>query len=878
MPAPSSASAAAPTPSVVFGPFVLDLVGARLLRDGQALNIAPKPWAVLCYLAQRPGQLVTKDALLDAVWGHRFVSDSVLKVTINALRQVLGEDAREATWLHTVPRRGYRFHTDAQPAAQAQAGTAQPPLASDPKTPWPRRGNLPAPAGELLGRNQALQDVRTVWVNHRLLTLTGPGGVGKTRLALAALDGAMPADGTWMVHLEDLSHPASLCDAIARTIGLGDGAGSSPEALARALAPLRLWLLLDNAEHLIEGIGEQLVWLLRNTAHIKLLVTSQRALQLPEEHVWPVAPLDLPALDADPAASRDNPAIALMVQLVQRQRPGWQPGTADLTELAATAHALDGMPLALELAAARVLLLGAAGVRERLGARLQMLTGGRSQGPRRQRTLRASLEWSVGLLPPLAARALDHLAVFVGGFSAQAAQSVLARALPDADEWTILDTLKLLQEMALLSAPAEPPRPGAALAEVPRMRLLDSVRLFGLERLTQSGELEGAHANHRAWALALFVSAEQAYLEMGVERWLTPLEGEIENLMAAVERGLLQLQAGTAGPRDAAHRTLLQDLVSLLASATNFCLRCGLGSQLGQWRRRLQHWLQPSETTLDAALEARWCLGGAMLGGQGQIAVREALALGERAALLMAPGPRRQLALYVAGLFQLRLGQNDALRQTLDQMTNVSTAGATVYVRRLVPMLQASLDQRDGRLSAYCSFWQNALDESRALGDRYECWRAAWGVGQALFLQGQLDAAIAVMDEAINDIRVAGRLRTQAGFASQAVLVRLARDASDQTLQQLYEVVPLLRAQGMLFSALGDALAWVPLHQGRRDDALRIQAWSDQRMQAEKAVRSPMAQTLREQFVEQAGPIPHDVAPACDDDAVCRLVFGFKQT
>ena len=849
-----------------------------MLRDGRALNLAPKPWAVLCYLAQRPGELVSKDALLDAVWGHRFVSDSVLKVTVNALRQALGEDARQATWLQTVPRRGYRFCIDGEPGAPAappppdtRAAAAPPPMA-------PVLGNLPVSVGPLLGRAQAIDELLVVLASQRLITMVGPGGVGKTRLALAALHGRAAPDGTWLIHLEDLQHAAALSLAVARTIGLGDNAGRSPETLACAMAPLDLVLLLDNAEHLVEALAPQIALWLRQAPRLQLLITSQRPLQLPQEHLYHVAPLALPDAQADAPSLGENPAIALMVQLVQRQRPGWQPAAADLRDLAATAHALDGLPLALELAAARVLLLGAAGVRQRLGARLDMLTTGRSHGPQRQRTLRASLEWSVALLPPLAARALERLSVFVGGFSAEAAQAVLARALPDADEWTILDALQLLQEMALIGCPAVAAPAAAPMAEVPRMRLLDSVRLLGLERLAAANDLHHAHADHRAWALALFLDAEHAYLEMGVERWLTPLEGETDNLMAAVERGLAQLQTPNPALLPDAQRTLTEDLASLLAAATNFCLRTGLGQQLGAWRERLQAQITASGCALAPVLRARWYLGGAMLGGQGLVPVRDALALGERAVADLPAGPRLQLALYVSGLFQLRLGQREALEQTLQRMAAPTQADSRVYVRRLRPMLQASIDQRDANLAPYLAFWSDALHESRALGDRFESWRAAWGVGQALFLQGQQDAAIATMDEAIDDIRNANRLRTQAGFASQAVLVRLARDASTTTLQRLHEVLPLLRAQGMLFSALGDALAWVALHHGRLVQAQRIQAWADLRTQAEKSVRNPLAQLLRERFTQQVGTIPSAIAPAHDEDEALRLALESAPT
>lgn len=867
-----------------FGPFVLDQHGGRLLRDGQVLELAPRPWALLCFLAQRPGQLVGKDELLDSVWGHRFVSESALKVTVNSLRQVLGEDAREAVWVQTVPRRGYRFSHAVEPLAP---GAPAAPLLASPQPPAPPMpvrplGNLPTSGGPLLGREPALAALAAELAVHRLITLTGPGGAGKTRLALAAASQAVPAGGVWLVRLDDLDQASGVGRAVARTLGLGDAAGASAQALGQALAFMQLRLLLDNAEHLADGLAPQLALWLQQAPGLSVLVTSQRPLQLGDERVWPVPPLPLPVLTADTHALRDNPAVALMVHRAQALRPDWQPAQADLVELAAIARALDGLPLALELAAARVPLLGAAGVHQRLGARLQMLTGGRADAPTRQRTLRASLEWSFGLLPPLAARALTRLSCFAGGFTADAAQAVLAPALPGADEWAVLDVLALLQDLALLAAPAAATTATAPTtglpATAPRLRLLDSVRLFGLERLAEADDLLAAQADHRAWMLTRFVAAEDAYFEMGTERWLAPLEGEAENLIAAMERGLSTLESASLTDGPAAAQALAATLVSLVAASTNFCLRAGLGQRLSAWRGRLSACLGPQpwpQHTLPTLLQGRWCLAGAMMGGLGLLNTSDALALGEQAVSRLGGSPRRQLmALYVSGLFQLRLGRSDALATTLAHMQQLSpTAEAPPYVRHLRPMLVASAAQRHGDLAAYAAYYADALAEYRALGDRFESWRAAWGLGQARFLQGELDDAVAIMDQAMAEVRAAGRLHAQSGFAGQAVFVRLARDASPETLARLHEVLPVLQSQQLVFAAVGDALAWVPLWQGRLADALRVQGWADARTATEKSPRSHVAQRLRDQFAVQTGQATPPDAPPLDEAGALRLVL-----
>lgn len=900
-----------------FGRFTLDRAGARLLRDGQVVELAPRPFALLCCLADRPGRLVSKDELLDRVWGHRHVSDSALKVCINALRQALGDDARQPQWLHTVSRRGYRFDLaplptslpatltqgpdDPAPAGRARhagAGAGAPAQpAPDAAPACPSAGNLPLPTGALCGRDDDLATLLLTLAQHRLVTLVGPGGVGKTRLALAAARLQAAADGCWLLRLDDLTSADAVGPALARTLGLAEGAGRSPAALAQALAPLALWLLLDNAEHIVEALAPQIALWLQQAPGLSMLVTSQRPLRLQAEVVLPLAPLATPAVHAEAPAVRSSPAVALLVQRVQMLRPDWVPAEADWPELAAVARALDGLPLALELAAARVPLLGAAGVRQRLGARLQMLTGGAADAPLRHRTLRASLDWSVGLLPPDAERALAWLSVFVGGFTAGAAQAVLARALPGADEWTLLDTLQALQDAALLdstqpsagragtAAAAGPSGLGAAGDAAgcapeappvePRLRLLDSVRLHGLERLALADEGLPAQAAHRAWALARWRAADRHDLQGGTERWLLPLQPELQNLTAAMERGLDRLQALSTSAGSPAEAALLaRELAELVALATGFGLRSGLAAQLKAWRDRLQPWVAAAGSGWPALLRGQWCLGGAMLGGPGTLGTQEALALGEQAVALLDERPeRRQLALYVSGVFQLRLGLHDALAATLAQMQAWSgEAAAAPSVRRLRPMLQALWAQARGDLPAYLAFWTGALAEARALGERFEAWRAAWGVGQALVLQGRSDEAVAVMDEALDEVRRAGQLQAQAGFASQAVLVRLSRDASPATLQRLLEVLPVLQGQGTVFAALGDALAWVPLWLGHTDDALRIQAWADARIATENMQRAPVARRVREAFAQATQDARPPDAPPLDEAAVLALV------
>ncbi|MCV2368391.1 winged helix-turn-helix domain-containing protein [Roseateles oligotrophus] len=222
------------TQRLAFGPFEIDLHAQRLLREQQPVALRPRYFDVLVFLARSGGRLVTKDELLDAVWGHRHVSDSVLKVAINALRVALDEDAKAPRHLETVSRRGYRLLgvSDAQPTTGGQAAGAT--VAAAASQPNLSLGNLPAAQAGLIGREADLAQLQGLFASQRLITLHGPAGVGKTRLALSAAHHAVPTDGVWLIRLDALADAEPLLATVARTLNLGAGTQASAETLARA--------------------------------------------------------------------------------------------------------------------------------------------------------------------------------------------------------------------------------------------------------------------------------------------------------------------------------------------------------------------------------------------------------------------------------------------------------------------------------------------------------------------------------------------------------------------------------------------------------------------------------------------------------------------
>lgn len=863
---------AGPTPTLCFGPFVLDGLGGRLLRNGTPVPLAPKPFAVLSYLAARPGLLVSKNEILDAVWGHRFVSDSVLKVAMNGLRSVLGEDAKAPRWLHTVARRGYRFEGADGPAAATTANLLDPPAeappsaATAPGLPRPL-GNLPPLTTPMWGRDGDQARLRALLAGQRLVTLVGTGGVGKTRLALAAAGQCAAADfpdGVWLLRLDALTRAAEVPAALARCLGLSLEAGRNVAALARALAPLRALVLLDNAEHLLDGpavapqadadtaaLGATLAQCLAAAPQLHWLVTSQRPLRLAGEQLLPLAPL--------PTA----PAVALLRARVQALQPGWEPDAAALEDLHAIAtgrDGLDGLPLALELAAVRMPLLGTTGVRARLGERLRLLTRGAADAPDRHRTLQAALAWSVGLLPPRTAALLARLSVFAGSFVLDAAQAVAG-----AEPWSTVDDLDELRERSLLAA-----------ADSQRMRLLDSVRAFAAERLEADlGARDAALRARGAWVLAVFTAADARITACSEDRWLVPLLAEAENLQLAMDHALAQAEAGVDTPESA---------VQLLAACAVFCIRAGLKQAASGWLARLQTLLDaPGAPVLSPPLATRWQMARALLGALGQLlppaaalaAVEEALQ-GTQSWHGPADGARRLYLQYHRAMLLTRLGRHDEAATLPAKMQTLLGPAPTRYERRLIDWIEAVLARDRGDLGAYGDFWAAMLAQSQALGDTVEAGRAAWGLGQTLYLQDRLDDACAALDGAVDALRECGRLRAFAVIAAQAAVLRVQRDVSTDTLLRLHEAVLLLQGEDMLWW-MADALAWVPLHQGRLAQAAAVQAWADSLVKRRGDGRGPVFAKLREAFARRLGdtaPQPHLVIDS--EAGALRLALGWR--
>jgi predicted ATPase len=398
----------------------------------------------------------------------------------------------------------------------------------------PLAGALPVPPTRLVGREQEVAAVEAL-VNSggaRLVTLTGPGGSGKSRLAVEAAGQLRPgfADGVRFIELASVLSPDLVPGAIAAGLGLNTSGGRLRTDLMSYLGPRRLLLALDNFEQVADA-APLLAGLLATAPGLKILVTSRSVLRLSGEHEFPVPPLPLPPAGAapDPKTAGQYASVQLFTERAQAVAPGFRLTSQNAGTVAEICRRLDGLPLAIELAAARLRLLPPKALLARLSDRMGVLTGGPRDAPERQRTLQNTLDWSFALLSPGEQAMFARLGVFVGPFSLPAAEAVCGDAGfpgPAQPPGPLLDTLNVLVESSLV----QPETPD----EQPRFGLLETIREYTLGRLRDGDAWQEAHDRHAAYFAALAKPAESELRGEGQLAWLNRLETETGNLSAAL--------------------------------------------------------------------------------------------------------------------------------------------------------------------------------------------------------------------------------------------------------------------------------------------------------------------------------------------------------
>jgi predicted ATPase/class 3 adenylate cyclase len=453
-------------------------------------------------------------------------------VVSRAVTEVVREQLPEGLGLHDLGQHRLKGLSQLEQLFQVQAPDLPadfPPLASLDI----RRHNLPPQLTTFIGREQEIAAVTGLLSNARLVTLTGPGGAGKTRLALhaaASLSEALP-DGAWLVELAPVADPSLVLPTVATALSLREQPGLSlPDALTDYLQGRALLLVLDNCEHLVAACAQAVEAVLRAGARVRVLATSREALGVPGETAFRVPSLSLPASERGTAPETvaglaGSEAVRLFVDRARAALPDFALSAQNAAAVAQICRRLDGIPLALELAASRVRLLRVEQIAARLDDRFRLLTGGSRSALPRQQTLRALIDWSYDLLAAHERTLLQHLSVFAGGWSLEAAEAI--------GRDNVLDTLATLVDKSLVNVTR-------AAGEEARYTLLETIRQYANEKLVAAGAAEAAAVRERHLAYFIhFAEAVQPRL-FGPEEdyWLEQLEREHDNLRAALGWGL----------------------------------------------------------------------------------------------------------------------------------------------------------------------------------------------------------------------------------------------------------------------------------------------------------------------------------------------------
>jgi predicted ATPase/DNA-binding winged helix-turn-helix (wHTH) protein len=506
-------------PVYKFGVWEIDLARREMRLNGIPTDVGSRAFEIIETLVQSAGELIDKYDLMNRVWPGAAVEENTLQAQISAIRKALGPDRG---LLKTIAGRGYRLLGDwviqQEDFAAAGMPTAEPARS--------HVSNLTAAPSALIGRKAAEAQLLELLSTYRMVTMTGPGGIGKTVLAQAVarnLLATFGGDGL-LVELASLSDPALVPFAVASVLSLKHGGEISFESIAREIGARKLLLVLDNCEHLIEGAARLAETLVRSCPNTTILATSREVLRIDGEYVYRVPPLDVPGQGGD--GDHDilgRSAVQLLIARTKALNADFSPRGEDLQLVATISRQLDGIPLAIEFAAARIATLGLQQVAARLHDRFNLLTRGLRTALPRHQTLLATLDWSYELLSETEARALRHLAVFNGDFSLDAAAAVMGNL----DTVTVADSLAGLVVKSLVAADIQ--------AGDDHYRLLDTTRAYALEKLRRAGEHLEAVRRHAEYFREALIQAEAESNSLPQADWHRRYGRHLGNVRAALE-------------------------------------------------------------------------------------------------------------------------------------------------------------------------------------------------------------------------------------------------------------------------------------------------------------------------------------------------------
>jgi predicted ATPase/DNA-binding winged helix-turn-helix (wHTH) protein len=506
---------------ISFGPFRL-LPTQKLLFEGDSpVRIGNRARDVLLTLISRPGELVTKEELIARVWPNTSVEESSLRLHIAALRRALGDGQAGRRYVTNIPGRGYSFVAPITNQIAKAATAASHPV---PHTPH----NLPALATRVVGRSGVVRTLAEQLATRRLVSLVGPGGIGKTTVAIMVANEVanLYPDGVRFVDLTPIGDASLVTSALAFVLDVPIRGDNPITGLIAFLKYRKMLILLDSCEHVVDSVAQLVEEILNQAPDVHFLATSREALRARDERVQRLSPLGIPTVTEglDAEAALQHSAVELFVERATACLDDFRLDDADAPIVAEVCRKLDGNALAIELAASLVDVLGVRGVADNLHDRFRVLTRGRRTALPRHQTLGAALDWSYELLTEPQRVTLRRLGVFTGWFSSESAVAVAGGGVLAPSD--VVDCVADLVAKSLVTADTDGP--------IVYFRLLDTTRAYAFEKLTESNEIEQVSRSHATHYRALFERAESEWETRPTVDWLADYARQIDNLRAAL--------------------------------------------------------------------------------------------------------------------------------------------------------------------------------------------------------------------------------------------------------------------------------------------------------------------------------------------------------